>query len=102
MMEKAIKDEEFKVYYQPKYNSSNSELTGSEALVRWYNEECGMLFPNEFIPVFENNGFIVELDEYMFEHVCMDIRKWLDSGYNVVPVSVNMSQLQLYNSRFIE
>lgn len=102
MMEKAIKDEEFKVYYQPKYNSSNGELTGSEALVRWYNEECGMLFPNEFIPVFENNGFIVELDEYMFEHVCMDIRKWLDSGYNVVPVSVNMSQLQLYNSRFIE
>lgn len=102
MMEKAIKDEEFKVYYQPKYNSANNELAGAEALVRWYNEECGMLFPNEFIPVFENNGFIVELDEYMFEHVCMDIRKWLDAGYNVVPVSVNMSQLQLYNARFIE
>lgn len=102
MMDKALKNEEFKVWYQPKYNSANGELAGAEALVRWYNEECGMLFPNEFIPVFENNGFIVELDEYMFEHVCMDIRKWLDEGYKVVPVSVNMSQLQLYNTRFID
>lgn len=102
MMEKALQNEEFKVYYQPKYNSSTSELTGAEALVRWYNEEIGMIFPNEFIPVFENNGFIVDLDEYMFEHVCRDVRKWLDEGCMVVPVSVNLSQLQLYNLRFIE
>lgn len=102
MMEKALKNEEFMVYYQPKYDSTTCELTGAEALVRWYNEEIGMIFPNEFISVFENNGFIAELDEYMFEHVCRDIRTWLDEGYNVVPVSVNLSQLQLYNMRFIE
>ncbi|MBQ3583726.1 MAG: EAL domain-containing protein, partial [Lachnospiraceae bacterium] len=102
MMERALRNEEFKVYYQPKYDSTTCELTGAEALVRWYNDEIGMIFPNEFISVFENNGFISELDKYMFEHVCMDIRSWLDEGYNVVPVSVNLSQLQLYNLRFVE
>lgn len=102
MMERAISNEEFKVYYQPKYNSSTCELAGAEALVRWYSEANGMIFPNEFIPIFESNGFIVELDKYMFEHVCMDIRKWIDEGRRVVPVSVNLSQLQLYNLRFID
>lgn len=102
MMERALRNEEFKVYYQPKFDSTTCELTGAEALVRWYNDEIGMIFPNEFISVFENNGFISELDKYMFEHVCMDIRSWLDEGYNVVPVSVNLSQLQLYNLRFVE
>lgn len=102
MMERALKNEEFKVYYQPKYDSNTCKLAGAEALVRWYNDEIGMIFPNEFIGVFENNGFIAELDEYMFEHVCRDIRAWLDEGYQVVPVSVNLSQLQLYNLRFIE
>lgn len=102
MMERALKNEEFKVYYQPKYDSVTCELAGAEALVRWYNEEIGMIFPDEFIYVFENNGFIAELDEYMFDHVCRDIRSWIDEGYNVAPVSVNLSQLQLYNLHFIE
>lgn len=102
MMEKAIEKEEFKVFYQPKYDSVSCELTGAEALVRWYNEKEGMIYPNEFIPVFENNGTITELDKYMFEHVCVDIKRWLTEGYDVVPVSVNLSQLQLYNSNFID
>ena len=102
MMEKALKDEEFKVYYQPKYDSATCELAGAEALVRWYSNAGGMVFPNEFIPIFENNGFIIELDKYMFEHVCRDMKKWLEEGYEAVPVSVNLSQLQLYNTKFIE
>lgn len=102
LMEKAVENQEFRVYYQPKYDSATCEPVGAEALVRWYNDEIGMIFPNEFIPVFESNGFIAELDKYMFEHVCMDIRKWLDEGCIVVPVSVNLSQQQLYNTRFIE
>lgn len=101
-MERAIETREFKVYYQPKYNALSGALSGAEALVRWYNDKTGMIFPNEFIPLFESNGFIVELDKYMFESVCMDIRTWLDQGYEVVPVSVNLSQLQLYNVRFID
>lgn len=101
-MEKALENREFKVYYQPKYDSKTCELASAEALVRWYNPKTGMIFPNEFISVFENNGFIVELDKYMFESVCSDIRKWIDEGYEVVPISVNLSQLQLYNIHFIE
>lgn len=102
LMEKAIENQEFRVYYQPKFDSATCEPVGAEALVRWYNDEIGMIYPNEFIPVFESNGFIATLDKYMFEHVCIDIRKWLDEGCVVVPVSVNLSQQQLYNTRFIE
>lgn len=102
LMEKALDNQEFKVYYQPKYDSATCEFVGAEALVRWYNDEIGMILPDDFIPVFENNGFIAELDKYMFEHVCIDIRKWLDEGCRVAPVSVNLSQQQLYNTRFIE
>ena len=102
LMEKALEREEFKVYYQPKYDSNSCELAGAEALVRWYNEEEGMIYPNEFIPLFESNGFITILDKYMFDHVCRDIKNWLEAGYSVVPVSVNLSQLQLYNSGFID
>lgn len=102
MMEKALENKEFMVYYQPKYSSVDGRPVGAEALVRWYNEEVGMIYPNEFIPVFEENGFIADLDKYMFELVCRDIRSWLDKGYFVVPVSVNVSQLQLYNTRFID
>lgn len=101
-MEKALEKEEFKVYYQPKYDSRTCELTGAEALVRWYNEKTGMIFPNEFIPLFESNGFIIELDKYMFEQVCKDIQSWMNDSYKVVPVSVNLSQLQLYNMHFVE
>lgn len=102
LMEKAIENQEFKVYYQPKYDSATCKFVGAEALVRWYNDEIGLILPDDFIPVFENNGFIAELDKYMFEHVCMDIRKWLDEGSMVAPISVNLSQQQLYNTRFIE
>lgn len=101
-MEKALENREFKVYYQPKYDSRTCELAGAEALVRWYNDKTGMIFPNEFIPLFESNGFIVELDKYMFERVCEDIRTWMNEGYKVVPVSVNLSQLQFYNLHFLE
>lgn len=102
LMEKSLENQEFKVYYQPKFASDTCEPVGAEALVRWYNDEIGMIYPSEFIHVFESNGFIADLDKYMFEHVCMDIRKWLDEGCTVVPVSVNLSQQQLYNKRFIE
>ena len=102
LMEKALDNQEFIVYYQPKYDSATCEFVGAEALVRWYNDEIGMILPDDFIPVFENNGFIAELDKYMFEHVCIDIRKWLDEGKMVAPISVNLSQQQLYNTRFIE
>lgn len=100
-MEQAIRDHEFVVFYQPKFSAASKELVGAEALVRWCAED-GMIYPNEFIPLFEKNGFITTLDQYVFETVCLDIARWKKEGLRVVPVSVNLSQLQLYNNNFLQ
>ncbi len=97
----ALKNGDFKVFYQPKFKLSNNELIGAEALVRWIEPDGNMIFPNDFIPLFESNGFIINLDLYMLECVCISIKKWLDNGKNCVPVSVNFSKLHLKNPNFI-
>lgn len=91
-MQKALKNGEFVPYLQPKYELENETVGGAEALVRWIDPVEGMIFPNEFIPLFEKNGFIVELDLYMFEQVCKMIEGWNKKGYRKIPVSVNMSR----------
>lgn len=89
---KAIKNEEFKVFYQPKYDPKTKELKGAEALIRWVSPEYGFISPGKFIPIFEKNGFITEIDHYMIEHVARDQKAWLDQGFKCVPVSVNVSR----------
>ena len=101
-MTKALENRHFCVYYQPKYDAQSRALTGAEALVRWIDPEWGLIFPGSFIPLFESNGFITELDRFVFNEVCGQIRRWLDAGIPVVPVSVNVSRLHLYNPRFTE
>ena len=91
-MEQALKNGEFVPYLQPKYELTHETIAGAEALVRWVSPEEGMIFPGEFIPLFEKNGFIVELDLYMFEQVCKMIESWNEKGYRIIPVSVNMSR----------
>jgi len=88
----AIDNEEFLVYYQPKYDPRTDELMGAEALVRWNTSDMGLIPPYRFIPVFENNGFITKIDHYMVSHVARDQKKWLDEGRKCVPVSVNISR----------
>ena len=88
----AIEKEEFKIYYQPKYDPRTNELMGAEALIRWISEDMGFVAPGNFIPIFENSGFITEIDHYMVSHVARDQKKWLDEGKNCVPVSVNVSR----------
>lgn len=88
----AIEKEEFKVYYQPKYNPRTNELMGAEALIRWISADMGFVSPGSFIPIFENSGFITEIDHYMLTHVARDQKKWLDEGRKCVPVSVNISR----------
>ncbi len=88
----ALSNEEFLVYYQPKYDPKTEELSGAEALVRWQSPEFGFVTPNRFIPIFEQNGFITELDHYMIRHAARDQKRWLDSGFSCVPVSVNVSR----------
>ncbi|MBR6328815.1 MAG: EAL domain-containing protein [Lachnospiraceae bacterium] len=96
-MKNALDSGQFAVYYQPKFNMENGKLIGSEALVRWIHPEKGLISPGIFVPIFEKNGFISSLDQYVWETVCRDIRQWLDEGYTVCPVSINVSRAELYN-----
>ena len=89
---RALKNEEFVVYYQPKYDPRTNELRGAEALIRWDSPEFGFVTPGRIIPIFEKNGFITEIDHYMIRHAAKDQKAWLDAGYNCVPVSVNVSR----------
>lgn len=100
-MGSALDNREFVVYLQPKIELEHETIVGAEALVRWQDPERGLLPPSEFIPFFERNGFIVQLDLYVFEEVCRLLRRWIDSGRKPVPVSVNLSQLHLKDPDFL-
>ena len=99
---RAIEEEQFVVYLQPKINLVTERSYGAEALVRWKHPERGMISPGEFIPVYEKNGIIGRLDQYMWRHVCMLLRKWMDEGIEPNPVSVNVSRVNIYNPHLIK
>ena len=91
-MHNALEQGHFVPFLQPKYELEGESIAGAEALVRWIDPEEGMIYPNEFIPLFESNGFIVELDLYMFEEVCKLVERWNKEGHPIIPVSVNLSR----------
>lgn len=96
-MEASLSREEFIIYYQPKMDMAQRKIIGAEALVRWQHPKLGFIAPGRFIPTFEKNGFITELDRYIWRHVCADIRRWLDKGWQVPPISVNVSRIDLFS-----
>lgn len=98
---KAIKSGELIVYYQPKVSLKDNSLCGSEALVRWVRNGI-IVPPMDFIPALEKEGTICDLDMYVFEVVCKDIRRWLDHGMNPVRVSVNFSKLHFKDENFAD
>ncbi len=100
-MKLALANNEFKAFLQPKFSLNEEELIGAEALVRWIEDGGKVIFPNEFIPLFERNGFIIELDKYMLEQACATIKHWMDNNLSVVPISVNCSRLNLQNPYFV-
>lgn len=102
VMEQALKDKEFKVYYQPKYEPETEKIVGAEALVRWQKNDGEIIYPGDFIPLFEKNGFITEIDKYVLEKTCSDLKEWQNEGINIVPVSVNVSRVHLHNDNFVE
>lgn len=101
-MEAALAEEQFVVYFQPKYRLAGDTLAGAEALARWAHPKLGFLSPSEFIPLFEKNGFITQLDQYMWEHTCVFLRKWKDEGYAPISVSVNVSRADVYQGNLPE
>lgn len=95
----AIENKDFMVYFQPKYfiQSHEYELKSAEALIRWKHPELGMIGPGDFIPLFEGNGLIQKLDHYVWEEAASRIREWKDKYSITVPVSVNVSRVDIYD-----
>ena len=100
-MKQALKNDEFIPYYQPKVDINSGILVGGEALVRWKTREGKFIFPNEFIPMCEQTGLIVELDMIMYEKVLKFLKSFLEQGLACVPISVNFSRLHLMDSDFL-
>ncbi len=102
-MNMALKNGEFVPYMQPKISlQNNSCVVGAEALVRWVQSDGSMVYPNEFIPLFEANGFIVEIDRHILRCVCQTAKDWIDKGYECPPISVNFSRRHLDNPNFVQ
>ncbi len=101
MMADAIDNNEFKVYLQPKVEIATRRIVGAEALVRWISSD-GRMMPAEFVPYFEKNGFIRNMDFYMSERVFRLIRDWIDEGKPVVPVSINIADMNISDPVFVE
>lgn len=91
-MKNALLDNQFVMYLQPKYSISTGKIIGAEALARWIHPQKGMISPAEFVPIFEQNGFILKLDQIIWDSACKKLRSWIDSGITPVPISVNISR----------
>lgn len=91
-MEPALESGQFEVWYQPQIDYAAGEIVGAEALVRWRDPERGIVPPMKFIPLFEENGFITRLDEYVWDQACQAMRSWIDEGNDPMPLSVNISR----------
>lgn len=98
----ALQNHEFEVWYQPKYDIRKQEIIGAEALVRWRNKDKKLISPGKFIPVFEKNGQIIRLDEEIINLVFQDVKEMKRLHYKVVPISINLSRLHLYQPDAIE
>ena len=100
-MSKALNNHEFVPYIQPKVSFRDGHIVGGEALVRWMSPEDGMIAPNDFIPLFEQNGFVNKVDFYMLERICAMIKKRSEWGRYTVPISVNQSRMHVYDTVYI-
>ncbi|WP_456273224.1 EAL domain-containing protein [Bacillus sp. AK031] len=100
-MRDALKKGEFALHYQPKMDTKTGKLSGMEALLRWEQEELGMVSPAEFIPIAEESGMIIEIGEWVLEQACIQNKKWQETGYPPIKVSVNLSVLQMKHSDIV-
>lgn len=101
-MQTAINERQFMMYLQPKYSIAKNEIVGAEALVRWRHPERGMIYPNEFIPILEENGFIKKVDYFIWAETCRFIKRCRDAGFGDCPVSVNVSRVHLQDNECMD
>ena len=100
-MEQALEEEQFYIVVQPKYNPNVGKIVGGESLVRWQHPTKGMISPGLFIPVFEKNGFIIQLDYFVWEETCKLLSKRKHAGKEYVPISINVSRAHFYGTELM-
>ncbi len=100
-LRKALQNNEFQLNYQPKFNLINKEIIGAEVLLRWYSDTLGDVSPNEFIPVAESTGLIIDLGLWIIEKACQQIVLWNNQYNKKLSFSINISPIQLTNNHFI-
>lgn len=98
----AIKNKEFSLHYQPKFNINTGKIVGAEALIRWIHPTMGMVSPMEFIPIAEKTRFINNIGQWVFNEVCRKLRSWIDEGIEVVPIAINLSRVELYQQNLVD
>ena len=103
-MDRALSEKQFRVFYQPKYSITGSQprLSSAEALIRWFHPEFGMISPGQFISLFEDNGLIQKLDRFVWNEAAAQIRKWKDCYGIDIPVSVNVSRVNMFNAHLAD
>lgn len=101
-MNRALDAGEYQVYLQPKMNLHTGQIDSAEALVRWQTKDRGLLFPNQFIPLFEQNGFCKYLDLYILEKSCQILRSWMDAGVSPITISINQTKSLFVSDDYVE
>ncbi len=94
--QKALKEHELFIMLQPQCLIADSRIVGAESLVRWRKADGTMVSPGVFVPVLEKYGFVTDLDKYVWEEVCVWQKKWIDGGHTPLPISVNVSQIDIF------
>lgn len=100
--EEALRHDEFEVWFQPKYSVQTETISGAEALIRWRKPDGSMVSPGAFIPLFERDGLITKLDEYVFKKVCQVQKERLEAGKPFFPISINLSRASLHHEGLVE
>lgn len=100
-LRRALKQDEFELYYQPKIELASGAMIGCEALIRWKDPELGMIYPNQFVPIAEECGLIVPIGSWVLRQACRQVRAWQVAGLMAVPVAVNISAVEFRDKRFL-
>lgn len=101
-IKKAVEKGDFEIYYQPKFEIETERIVSAEALIRWKHREVGFISPGEFIPLAEKTQQIVDIGRFVFDQVCRDMAQWKEKGMKVLPISVNLSRVELYQADIVD
>ena len=101
-IKKAVENGDFEIYYQPKFEIETEQIVSAEALIRWKHREVGFISPGEFIPLAEKTQQIVDIGRFVFDQVCRDMAQWREKGLEMLPVSVNLSRVELYQADIVD